>query len=370
MIYFLSDYSQGAHLKVMEALNKTNSEHTAGYGIDPHCERAAALIREMTGLGADCGVHFMTGGTSCNMTVIAAALRPYESVIAARTAHIYVHETGAVEGTGHRVTAVPGIDGKLTPELIMQAFREGEDEHTAMPRMVYLSQPTESGTLYSKSEMQTIAALCRELGLYLYVDGARLGSALCSAENDLTIRDLARLCDAFYIGGTKNGALFGEALVIRDPKLNDHFRWMIKHQGGMLAKGRLIGVQFEALLEPQGDPAANVSGGDVSRGTGAGHDSKDEYKCLYFDIARRENYLADRLRTGLRELGCRFYCETSTNQVFPLLPVRLVEQLEENFIFHRWAPEQDGLIPVRLVTGWGTTEEEVDILLDCVRKSI
>ena len=370
MIYFLSDYSQGAHPKVMEALNATNYEHTAGYGIDPHCERAAALIREMTALDPDGGVHFMTGGTSCNMTLIAAALRPYESVIAARTAHIYVHETGAVEGTGHRVTAVPGIDGKLTPELIRQAFREGEDEHTAMPRMVYLSQPTETGTLYSKREMQTIAALCRELGLYLYVDGARLGSALCSAENDLTIRELARLCDAFYIGGTKNGALFGEALVIRNPKLNDHFRWMIKHQGGMLAKGRLIGVQFEALLEPQGDPAANASGGDISNRKGSGKGLSDEYQCLYFDIARYENILADRLRDGLKELGIPFYCETSTNQVFPLLPVRLVEQMEKDFIFHRWAPEQDGLIPVRLVTGWGTTEEEIDTLLDCVRKSI
>ena len=362
MIYFRSDYSQGAHPKVLEALNSTNPEHTDGYGIDPHCEHAAAIIREMTGL-PDCGVHFMTGGTSCNVTVIAAALRPYESVIAARTAHIYVHETGAVEGTGHRVTAVPGVNGKLTAELILQAYREGEDEHTVMPRMVYLSQPTETGTLYSRLEMQSIAALCRELGLLLYVDGARLGSALCSAENDLSLQELAGLCDAFYIGGTKNGALFGEALVIRNQELNDHFRWMIKHQGGMLAKGRLLGVQFEALLAP-------YPGGTDAQSIEAGAEMLcpdrvgiNEYRCLYFDIARHENRIADRLRKGLREAGFGFYCDTSTNQVFPLLPLAPVEELEKDFFFHRWAPEQDGLIPIRLVTGWGTTEAEVDAFL-------
>ncbi len=337
MIFMISDYSQGAHPKVMEALEKTNIEHTDGYGLDPHCGHASELIRKLIGL-EDISVHMMVGGTPCNITVIAASLRPYESVICARSGHAYFHETGGVEATGHRVLTMEGIDGKLSPELIDRAFDEVEDEHTPLPGMVYISQPTEIGTIYKKAEMQAISEKCRERGLLLYVDGARMGAALTCGENDLTIRELARLCDAFYIGGTKNGALFGEALVILNPKMNDHFRWMIKRQGGLLAKGRLIGVQFEALLE-------------------GGEDS------LYFQIGAHENRMARKLRDGLHDLGISFYSSSPTNQVFPLFPTPIVEALEKEFMFYRWAPEQDGFTPIRLVTGWGTQESEIDAFL-------
>ncbi|MBQ9931719.1 MAG: threonine aldolase [Firmicutes bacterium] len=337
MIYFRSDYSQGAHPKVLEALTKTNFEHTDGYGMDVHCSHAADMVRDLVGL-PDAAVHMMIGGTPCNVTVIAAALRPYESVIAARSGHIYFHETGAVEGTGHRIVAMEGVNGKLTPELVDKAFEEYEDEHTPKPGMVYLSQPTEIGSIYSKAEMTALAEKCKEKGLFLYVDGARMGTAITCAANDLSLPELAQLADAFYIGGTKNGALFGEALVIRNKAMDDHFRWMIKRQCGLLAKGRLIGVQFEALLE-------------------GGMDS------VYFSIASHANRLAEKLRNGLTAMGIGFFSDSPTNQIFPILPAKVVEELEKDFFFYRWAPEKDGMIPVRLVTAWGTEEAHVDALL-------
>ncbi len=337
MISFRSDYSQGAHPKVLEALAATNFEHTDGYGEDAHCRNAAGMIRRLVGR-EDCAVHFMVGGTSANLTLIAAALRPYESVVAARTGHIYVHETGAIEATGHRVLAAEGEDGKLTPAAAERALAEFQDEHTPLPRMLYVSQPTETGTLYSRAELTALRALCDRRGLSLYLDGARLGAALTSEQNDLTLRDLGELCDAFYIGGTKNGALFGEALVILSPALDDHFRWMMKRQGGMLAKGRLLGVQFEALFE----------GGEES---------------VYFSAAAHANAMAKRLREGLGALGVPFFADSPTNQQFPLLPASAVRELEKEFFFYEWAPEENGRIPIRLVTGWGTTEEEVDAFL-------
>lgn len=341
MIYFHSDYSQGAHPKVMEALMKTNMEHTDGYGLDPHCEHAGQMIRELTGI-EDCGVHMMVGGTSCNVTIIAASLKPYESVIAARSGHAYIHETGGIEATGHRIVATDSVNGKLTPELIDRAWEEYEDEHTPLPRMVYISQPTEIGSIYSKSEMIALADKCKERDMLLYADGARLGSALTCKENDLTLKELASLCDAFYIGGTKNGALFGEALVIRNRQMNDHFRFMIKRQCGLLAKGRLIGVQFEALLD----------GGMNS---------------IYFSMAAHANRLASELREGLSEMNVRFFSESQTNQIFPVLPAEVVRELEKDFFFYEWAPEKDGMIPIRLVTAWGTEEDEIQAFLEKTR---
>lgn len=332
MIFFRSDYSQGAHPKVLEALSKTNFEHTDGYGIDAHCERAANMIKELIGR-ADASVHMMIGGTPCNVTVAAAALRPYETLIAARSGHAYFHETGGVEATGHRVTTVDGVDGKLTPDGIDFAMSEFQDEHTPLPRMAYISLPTESGTVYDLNELKALRAKCDEYGLYLYADGARLASALTCPACGVTLSDLATLCDAFYIGGTKCGALFGEALVILNPAIDDHFRWMIKRQGGMLAKGRLIGVQFEALLD-------------------GGEDS------LYFEIGRRENECAQILREGLSDLGVTFFGTSPTNQVFPVLPSDIVRELEKDFFFYEWAPERDGKTAIRLVTGWGTEPSE------------
>ena len=343
MIYFISDYSQGAHPKVMEALEKTNLEHCDGYGVDRHCEHAEEIIKELS--GADCKVHMMIGGTPCNVITIASALRPYESVISARTGHIYVHETGAVEATGHRIVTVDGVDGKLTPKLIERAVSEYQDEHTLIPKMVYISQPTEIGSIYSKKELISIYNKCKERGLYLYIDGARLGAALTCEGNDLSIKDIAKLCDAFYIGGTKNGALFGEALVIMNPEMDDHFRFMMKRQCGMLAKGRLIGVQFEALLE----------GGD---------------KSVFFEAARHSNEMAKLIREELTKEGIEFYSNSPTNQLFPVLPTKIVEELEKEFAFYRWAPAKDGKIAIRLVCGWGTKKEEAERLISVIKNCI
>ena len=252
MIYFNNDYAEGCHPKVLEALIKTNMEQAPGYGTDDHCRSAAERIRSLC-KDSDLDVHFLVGGTQANLTVIDAALRPHQGVVGADTAHINVHETGAVEATGHKVLWLPGQDGKITAEQIRACVLEHRTnesfEHTVQPKMVYLSNPTELGTLYSLHELEEISSACRELGLYLFVDGARLGYGLEAKGNDVTLPDLARLCDVFYIGGTKVGALFGEAVVISNPALKEDFRYLIKQHGGMLAKGRLLGVQFEALLE-------------------------------------------------------------------------------------------------------------------------
>lgn len=338
MIYFRSDYSQGAHPKVMEALAKTNMEHTDGYGLDAHCENAAGMVKKLIGID-HCQVHMMVGGTPCNVTVIAASLKPYEAAVSVRSGHAYFHETGGVEATGHRIIAMEGVNGKLTPELIDRAWTEYEDEHTPLPRLAYISQPTETGSIYSKAEMEAVSLKCKERNMLLYVDGARLGSALTCRTNDLSLRELAQLCDMFYIGGTKNGALFGEALVIKDDGVNDHFRWMIKRQCGLLAKGRLIGVQFEALLE-------------------GGMDS------IYFEMAAHANRMAEKLRDGLAGMQVQFYGSSQTNQIFPILPTGIVRELEKEFFFYEWAPEKDGRIPIRLVTAWGTQESDVDAFLE------
>lgn len=342
MIYFSSDYNQGAHPKVMEALARTNMEHNGGYGLDKHCEHAAEMIKAMIGID-HCQVYMMVGGTPCNVTMIAASLRPYESVIALRTSHAYYHETGAVEATGHRVIAVDGDNGKITPDLIDKAWEEYEDEHTPLPKMVYISQPTECGSIYSKDEMTAIRNKCLEKDMFLYVDGARLGAALTAEDNDLSIRELAQLCDAFYIGGTKNGALFGEALVISNDIMNDHFRFMMKRQCGLLAKGWLIGVQFETLLD----------GGENS---------------IFFEMAAHANAMAKIIRDELTKLGIEFYSVSPTNQVFPILPTSVVEELEKDFSFYRWTPEKDGMTPIRLVTAWGTEKKDVEFLVQEIKR--
>lgn len=326
----------------MEALARTNLEHTDGYGLDEHCRHAAEIIKSMTGMDR-CQVYMMVGGTPCNVTTIAASLRPYESVVALRTGHVYFHETGAVEATGHRIVTVDGVNGKITPDLIDKAWEEYEDEHTPLPKMVYISQPTECGSIYSKAEMTAVRKKCLEKNMLLYVDGARLASALTAEDNDLSIRELARLCDAFYIGATKNGALFGEALVICSDEINDHFRYMMKRQCSMLAKGRLIGVQFEALLE-------------------GGEDS------IYFEMAAHANKMSKIIRDELSALGIEFYGVSQTNQVFPILPAPIVAELEKEFFFYKWAPEKDGMVPIRLVTAWGTEKKDVDALVQAIKR--
>lgn len=341
MIYFRSDYSQGAHPDVLEALIKTNEEHTDGYALDAHSERAAQMIKDMIGRH-DCEVHMMVGGTPTNIITIAAALRPFEAVVSPKPGHIYTHECGGVEATGHRVVAVEPFDGKLIPEQIDAAWAEFEDDHTIIPKMAYISNTTETGTIYTKAELEALSKKCKERDMYLYMDGARLGAALTCEDNDLTLRDIANLVDAFYIGGTKNGALLGEAVVILNEKINDHYRWMIKQNCGMLAKGRLIGVQFEALLD----------GGE---------------DCLLFKIAAKENRLAKRLREGIAAAGYKFDGTSKTNQLFPIIPNDLVSKLNEDFFFYEWAPYDENNTVIRLVTSWGTTDEDVDAFLEAIK---
>lgn len=337
MIYFLNDYSQGAHPKVLEKMVQTNEEWNTGYGLDVHCKNVEKILKEKLGK-ENCHVHLMIGGTPTNVITIASALRPYECVIAVKTGHIYVHETGAVEATGHRVLTVEGIDGKLPPEGIDKAMSEFDDEHTLKPKMVYISNSTEVGTVYTKAELQALSAKCKEYGLYLYMDGARLGSALTCEDNDLTMKEIADYVDAFYIGGTKNGAMFGEALVILNDEINDHFRWMLKRNCGMLAKGQLLGVQFEALLEDD----------------------------LLLKIGQHENDMAKFLRDGIQKAGYGFYSSAKTNQIFPVFPKTLVEKLREHFAFYDWAPVGDDQMAVRLVTSWGTTQEEVEAFVNAL----
>ncbi|MEE1086747.1 MAG: beta-eliminating lyase-related protein [Schaedlerella sp.] len=338
MIYFLNDYSQGAHPKVLEKMIQTNEEWNTGYGLDVHCKNVESILREKLGK-ENCHVHLMIGGTPTNVITIAASLRPYECVISARSGHIYVHETGAVEATGHRVLTVEGVDGKLRPEDIDKAMKEFDDEHTAKPKMVYISNSTEIGSIYRKTELEALSAKCKEYGLYLYMDGARLGSALTCEDNDLTLKDIADNVDAFYIGGTKNGAMFGEALVILNDEINDHFRWMIKRNCGMLAKGQLLGIQFEALLEDD----------------------------LLLQIGQHENDMAKLIRDGIESAGYGFFSSAKTNQIFPVLPNTLIAKLRENFAFYDWAVVDEYHTAIRLVTSWGTTKEDAEAFVNALK---
>lgn len=333
MYSFRNDYSEGAHPRVLQALMDTNLEQTVGYGLDPRCEAARETVRRLCA-APDADVHFLVGGTQTNLLVVEALLRPYEAVIAAHTGHVNVHETGAIEATGHKVCAVPSPDGKLTPALVESAVNSHSSEHMVLPRLVYISNTTELGTVYTKAELTALRRCCDENGLLLYLDGARLGSALTSPENDLTLPDLAALTDAFYIGGTKNGALFGEALILTVP--NDHFRWHIKQRGAMLAKGRLLGIQFQTLLEDG----------------------------LYFDIARHANELAFRLRDGIAALGYPFPVPSPSNQQFPVLPNGVIDRLRAlGYAFETDHAADEAHTCVRFVTSWATPERAVERFL-------
>ena len=331
---FRNDYSEGACPAVLRALLDTNEEQTIGYGMDPHCAAAADTIRSLC-RAPEAVVHFLVGGTQVNFVTIDAFLQSYEAVIAAATGHIAVHETGAVEATGHKVCTVESPDGKLTPAMIESVLAgHNGTEHMVLPRLVYISDTTEIGTVYTKAELTALRRCCDEHGLYLYLDGARLGCALTSPENDLTLPDLVALTDGFTIGGTKNGALFGEALVL--PRPLPHYRWHMKQRGAVLAKGRLLGVQFQTLL-------------------------KDG---LYFDLARHANELALRLRDGMAALGYPFPVGSPSNQQFPVLPNETVEKLQRlGYEFEIDHPVDGDHTCIRLVTSWATPETAVEDFL-------
>ena len=344
MLSFLNDYSEGAHPRVLQALNETNLESTVGYGMDEYCGKAAARLREVFAC-PDADVHFLVGGTQTNLVSAAAFLRPWEAIIAAESGHVAVHETGAIEATGHKVYVMPGEGGRLTPAAIRRAVadhRTGTEEHMVLPRMVYVSDSTEFGTIYSRAELQALRDTCRELGLLLYLDGARMAAALTAEGNDVRPEDFAQLCDAFYVGGTKNALLFGEALIIVNDDLKPFVRNMIKQRGGMLAKGRLLGVQFEALF-------------------------RDD---LWLETARHANAMARRLSDGLKALGAELYMDSPTNQIFPIFPNRVVEALRENFLFDFIAPAEDDRSVIRFCTSWATPEENVDALLRAIKEQL
>ncbi|MBQ3184515.1 MAG: aminotransferase class V-fold PLP-dependent enzyme [Firmicutes bacterium] len=337
MIFLKNDYSLGAHPKVLQALTDTNMTLTDGYGIDPFCDGAADMIREMI----DCPeayVQFLTAGTQTNQTALAAFLRPHHSVISPSTGHVCVHETGAIEATGHKINHVPTTDGKLRPEDIDAVMAEHEDEHYVKPAIIYISNSTETGLIYTKAELTALREKCLEYGLLTYIDGARLAMAMTAPENDLKLEDLPKLCDAFYIGGTKCGAMFGEALVIIKKELQEDIRWLVKQRGGMIAKGRLLGVQFQALL-------------------------KDGF---YFELGAHANRLAKKLADGISAKGYEFAIPPQTNMLFPLFTKEKVEELRENVMFEGWQYPSETHAAIRLVTSWGTTEEEVDAFLKLI----
>lgn len=331
MLNFRNDYSAGAHPAVMEALCRTNLELTPGYGTDSYCREAADLIRSLCG-APEAAVHFFTGGTQVNKTALAAFLRPYEAVIAPASAHICVHESGAIEQDGHKVLHLPAPDGKLTPEAVRGAVSAHSGEHMVLPRLVYVSNTTELGTVYSRAELEALRAVCGELDLYLYCDGARLGCAI--EAGGAGFADYAALCDAFTIGGTKNGLLFGEALVIANPALQPCFRHCMKQQGAILAKGRLLGVQFDALFTDG----------------------------LYFELSRHAIEMAEGLKAVLHEKGVEFYLESPTNQQFVILDDRKAEALKSQVAFSFWEKYGPDRTVARFCTSWSTTAEDLELL--------
>lgn len=338
MIRFECDYGEGATQKILNRLFETNLDQTIGYGEDEHCAHARKLIKALCA-NDTAQVHFLVGGTQANMTLIAAALKPYQGAVAAVTGHINVHETGAIEATGHKVLPLQSEDGKITAAqaraLIDAHYADPTREHQVQPGLVYISQPTENGTLYTKDELIALSNVCRETGTLLYVDGARLSYALAADNNDVGIADLARLTDAFYIGGTKTGALFGEAMVIMNPALQKDFRYHIKQRGGMLAKGRLLGIQFECLFEDD----------------------------TYFKIAAHADALAMRLRRAFEEKGYRLLYDSKTNQQFPILPNAALDELGKKYAFSHWQAIDAAHTAVRFCTSWATKEENVDALI-------
>lgn len=331
---FQNDYSEGAHPRILDALSKTNLLQATGYGEDPFCLEAAELIRRaIENPNAD--IHFVSGGTQANLIMLSSFLRPFESVIAVESGHICVHETGSIESTGHKVHAVKGQDGKVTVPEIQAVVTEHYFEHMVKPRAVYISQSTELGTIYSAGELRDLSRACKALNLILYLDGARLGSALTAKAADISLPELSSLVDAFYIGGTKNGALIGEAIVINSPELKADFRYMIKQKGAMLAKGRLLGIQFLELF-------------------------KDN---LYFDLARHANQIAEQLTAGMIDLGYSFQTQSTTNQIFPILPNAIIEVLSQMYSFYVWGQVDNEHSSIRLVTSWATPETAVESFL-------
>lgn len=343
MISFMNDYSEGAHPKILELLLAYNLEQNRGYGEDVHCNKAKEYIKRHINR-EDVDIHFIPGGTQTNLLVISSFLRPHQCVIAADTGHINVHETGAIEATGHKVVTMPSPDGKLTPKMIRKVLEAHDGEHMVQPKMVYISDTTELGTIYTKKELEDIREVCQENELILFLDGARIASALTCKTNDLSLEDIACLVDVLYIGGTKNGALIGEALVICKEELKGDFRFLIKQRGAMLAKGFVMGVQFEALFQPE--------------------------DLLYYELAKHANHMAEQIADAITACAFEFYAPVVSNQLFPILPNSFVAELEKKFLFSLQAKVGTDKSAIRFVTSWATTQEQVDELIQVFRSYV
>ena len=340
-IQFQCDYNEGAHPLILQRLLETNMEQTVGYGMDDYCHQAREAIRRAC-QRPDADVHFLVGGTQTNATVISSVLRPYQGVVCAETGHINVHETGAIEHTGHKCIALPSHQGLVRANeleaLLATHFDDAEPEHCVQPGMVYISYSAETGMLYKKAELIRIKEVCRQYGLPLFVDGARLGYGLMSPKSDLTLPELAQIADIFYIGGTKQGALFGEALVITNGAYKKDFRYNIKQNGGMLAKGRLLGLQFLTLFTDN----------------------------LYFDIARHAIDEAMRIKEALVSKGYQLFMDSPTNQQFVILTDHQYEALSHRFVLSLWQRYDAKHVVVRICTSWATLPENVDKLIEAL----
>ena len=340
MIRLNNDYSEGCHPSILLRLNETNLEQNAGYGTDAHCAEAADAVRKAFSC-PNADVHFLVGGTQANMTVIAAALRPYEAVLCADTGHINVHETGAVEGTGHKCIPLQSRDGRISASQVsVLSAMLSDNEHVAKPAMLYISMSTELGTVYNRAQLRDLYLTCQQMGLYLFIDGARLGYALAAPTGDVTAADLAQYCDVFTVGGTKMGALFGEAIVICNPALKANFRYMMKHQGGLLAKGWLLGVQFSALMADG----------------------------LYFQLGQKAVKQAMRIRTALLEKGIPLFVDSPTNQLFPIFSDEQAEALESDFALEFQERVDENHIVMRVCTSWATPERHITAFIEAIQR--
>ncbi|WEK70833.1 MAG: aminotransferase class V-fold PLP-dependent enzyme [Candidatus Chryseobacterium colombiense] len=339
---FKNDYSEGCHPHILRALSEYNTDQQAGYGEDRYSLEAKALIKQRI-KKTDSEVYLVSGGTQANLIVISSVLRPYQCAVSASTGHILNNETGAIEATGHKILSIEKEDGKLIPEDIIPVLENHKNvPHQVMPKLVYISNSTELGTIYTLKELQELSEFCRKNNLLLFMDGARMGHGLTSEISDLTLEKVAELTDIFYLGGTKNGALIGEAIVINNKELQQDFAFNIKQKGALLAKGRLLGIQFLELM-------------------------KDD---LYFDLAKHANQQAMKIKNVMKERGVKFLSDTYTNQIFPILSNDLIQKLSEKFEFYVWKKIDENFSAIRLITSWNTGDEPVNDFIKIIQKEL
>lgn len=339
---FKNDYSEGCHPNILEALLYSNTNQQAGYGEDEYSLKAKDLIKKTIN-NQEADVYFVSGGTQANLIVISSILRPYQCAVSASTGHILNNETGAIEATGHKILSIETNDGKLKPSDIQTVLDSHRNvPHQVMPRLVYISNSTELGTIYQRQELEELSDFCRKNNLYLFMDGARLGHAITSEISDLSLEDIAKLTDVFYLGGTKNGALIGEAIIINNTSLQQDFAFNIKQKGALLAKGRLLGVQFLELMKND----------------------------LYFDLAKHANQQAMKIKNALLEKGTVFLSDTYTNQIFPVLSHEIIEILSEKFEFYVWKNIDEKSSAIRLITSWNTSDEAIQDFIKIIDENL